>query len=135
MKISIITATYNSAKTVKDTLESALRQSYNDFEYLIIDGASKDDTMTIVKEYEPRFEGRLRYISEPDKGLYDAMNKAIVHSTGDWIIILNSGDVFYSRQSLSLAMKSSIDKVDVIYGDSVEDNNGYKKRKFANHRA
>ena len=73
MTISIITATYNSAKTVRDTFESVLRQTYKDIEYIIVDGASKDETVAIIKEYEPRFEGRMRWVSEPDKGLYDAM--------------------------------------------------------------
>ena len=75
MKISIITATYNSGSTLRDTLESVLAQDYADYEHIIVDGASKDDTMDIVKEYEPKYKGRLRYISEPDHGIYDAMNK------------------------------------------------------------
>lgn len=77
MKISIITVTYNSARTVRDTMESMLRQSYADYEYIVVDGASKDNTVDIVREYEPRFEGRMRWISEPDKGIYDAMNKGL----------------------------------------------------------
>ena len=82
MKISIITVTYNSARTVRDTMESVLRQSYADFEYIVVDGASKDNTVDIIREYEPRFEGRMRWISEPDKGIYDAMNKGIAMATG-----------------------------------------------------
>ena len=118
MKISIITATYNSGKTVTDTLESVLHQSYNDFEYLIIDGASKDDTMTIVKEYEPRFEGRLRYISEPDNGLYDAMNKGINMATGDVVGILNSDDFYTSDDALQvIADAFSNNDIDATYGD------------------
>ena len=118
MKISIITATYNSGKTVTDTLESVLHQSYNDFEYLIIDGASKDDTMTIVKEYEPRFEGRLRYISEPDKGLYDAMNKGLKMATGDVVGILNSDDFYTSDDALQvIADAFSSNDIDATYGD------------------
>ena len=77
MKISIITATYNSAETVKDTIESVLSQSYQDYEHLIIDGGSKDNTIDIVKSYEPRYGGRLRWISEKDRGIYDAMNKGM----------------------------------------------------------
>ena len=67
MKISIITATYNSEKTLKDTLNSVLSQKYEDYEHIIIDGASKDRTMEIVKEYESKYNGRLKYISEKDK--------------------------------------------------------------------
>ena len=118
MKISIITATYNSGKTVRDTLESVLRQSYKDIEYLIIDGASKDDTLSIVKAYEPRFEGRLKYISEPDNGLYDAMNKGIGMATGDVIGILNSDDFYTSDDALQIIADTFMNNdVDATYGD------------------
>ncbi len=118
MKISIITATYNSGKTVKDTLESVLCQTYNDYEYLIIDGASKDDTMSIVKLYEPQFEGRLKYISEPDKGLYDAMNKGLKMTTGDVVGILNSDDFYTSNDALQvIADAFAQNDIDATYGD------------------
>ena len=74
MPISIITATYNSGGTIRDTLKSVLRQTYKDIEYIIVDGGSKDSTLDIIREYEPRFGGRMRWISEPDGGIYDAMN-------------------------------------------------------------
>ena len=80
MKISLITVTYNSSKTLLDTFQSVLNQTYSDIEYIIVDGASKDNTVSIIKEYEPKFEGRMKWISEPDKGLYDAMNK------GSWYL-------------------------------------------------
>ena len=92
MKISIITATYNSEKTLKETLDSVLSQTYKDYEHIIIDGLSKDNTMGIVKEYEKKYNGKLKYISEKDSGLYDAMNKGIKMATGDIIGILNSDD-------------------------------------------
>ncbi len=94
MKVSIITATYNSAKTLKNTLDSVLKQTYQNYEHIIIDGLSKDETLQIVKEYEPKYEGKLRYISEKDTGLYDAMNKGIKMATGDIIGILNSDDIY-----------------------------------------
>lgn len=97
MKISIITATYNSGKTVGDTLKSVLAQTYHDYELLVVDGASKDNTLEVVKKMEPLFEGRMRYISEPDKGIYDAMNKGIRMATGDVIGILNSDDFYTSE--------------------------------------
>lgn len=100
MKISIITATYNSEKTLKDTLESVLNQTYQDYEHIIIDGISKDNTMKIVKEYEKRYNGRLKYISEKDTGLYDAMNKGIKMATGDVIGILNSDDKYANENVL-----------------------------------
>ena len=101
MKISIITATYNSENTLKDTLESVLKQTYADYEHIIIDGASKDETMEIVKSYEEKYKGRLRYISEKDKGLYDAMNRGIQMATGDIIGILNSDDIYAHENVLS----------------------------------
>lgn len=100
MKISIITATYNSGKTVGDTLKSVLAQTYHDYELLVVDGASKDNTLEVVKKMEPLFEGRMRYISEPDKGIYDAMNKGIRMATGDVIGILNSDDFYTSDDAL-----------------------------------
>lgn len=88
LKISLVTVTFNSVVTFRDTIQSVLSQSYSDIEYIIIDGASEDNTVDIVKEYEPLFEGRLRWISEKDQGLYDAMNKGIHMATGDIIGLL-----------------------------------------------
>lgn len=101
MKISIVTATYNSGGTLRDTMLSVLAQRYDDFEHIIVDGGSEDNTMDIVRELEPRYGGRLRYISEPDRGIYDAMNKGISLATGDVVGILNSDDFFTSEQVLS----------------------------------
>jgi len=93
MKISIITVCYNSANTIKDTLESVLQQTYANYEYLIIDGKSKDNTLDIVNSYKDKFKDKLVVISEKDKGLYDAMNKGIKMATGDIIGIINSDDI------------------------------------------
>lgn len=118
MKISIITATFNSASTVKDTFESVLAQTYKDIEYIVIDGLSKDNTVEIIKEYEPRFGGRMRYVSEKDKGLYDAMNKGIAMATGDVVGILNSDDFYTSNDILeSVAAKIQDNEIDAVYGD------------------
>lgn len=118
MKISIITATYNSGKTVGDTLKSVLAQTYHDYELLVVDGASKDNTLEVVKKMEPLFEGRMRYISEPDKGIYDAMNKGIRMASGDVIGILNSDDFYTSDDALAcIAWTLEKEKVDAVYGD------------------
>lgn len=118
LKISIITATYNSGKTVGDTLKSVLAQTYHDYELLVVDGASKDNTLEVVKKMEPLFEGRMRYISEPDKGIYDAMNKGIRMATGDVIGILNSDDFYTSDDALAcIAWTLEKEKVDAVYGD------------------
>lgn len=90
--ISIITVCYNSEKTIERTIKSVLNQSFKDYEYLIIDGKSSDSTLEIVKKYEPLFEGRLKWISEKDTGIYNAMNKGIKLSKGKLIGIINSDD-------------------------------------------
>lgn len=100
MKISIITVTYNSEKTLKDTLESVLKQTYTNYEHIIVDGLSTDNTMQIVKEYETKYNGKLKYITEKDSGIYDAMNKGIKMSTGDIIGILNSDDIYANENVL-----------------------------------
>ena len=118
MTISIITATYNSGQTLTDTLESVLRQSYTNIDYVIVDGGSKDNTLDIIRRYEPRFEGRMRWISEPDKGIYDAMNKGIRMATGDVVGLLNSDDFYTSNDVLEHVARALSDpNVDAIYGD------------------
>lgn len=89
---SIITVCYNSEKTIERTIKSILAQTYKEYEYIIVDGASKDSTLDIVKQYEPLFEGRMKWKSEPDKGIYNAMNKGIKRSSGEIIGIVNSDD-------------------------------------------
>lgn len=102
MKVSIITTTYNSAKTVADTLRSVVSQTYIHIEHIIIDGASKDDTLKIVSQY-PSVS---KVISEPDKGIYDAMNKGIQLATGDIIGILNSDDFYTNNEVVSLIVSN-----------------------------
>lgn len=118
MKISIITVTYNSAATLRDTMESVLAQTYTDIEYVVVDGLSKDNTMDIVREYEPRFQGRMKYISEKDHGLYEAMNKGIRMATGEIVGIINSDDFYHRNDIIQLvadAMAAS--EVQAVYGD------------------
>ena len=119
MKISLITITYNSEKTLADTIQSVLNQTYTDIEYILVDGASKDNTVSIIKQYEPLFEGRMKWISEPDKGLYDAMNKGIRMATGDIVGILNSDDFFTSNEILQKNANAFLQdtKLDAVYGD------------------
>ena len=118
MKISIITVTFNSAQTIKSTLESVLSQEYEDYEYLVIDGGSKDATVEIVKEFEPRFEGRMHWISERDNGMYDGINKGIRMATGDVVGIINSDDFFHRKDVFSKVAEAFLDKsIEAIYGD------------------
>ncbi len=99
MFISIVTVVYNGEKTIRKTIESILNQDFNDYEYIIVDGLSKDNTINIAKEYESRFEGRLNIYSEKDNGIYDAMNKGIRLAKGDYIWLVNADD-FISPNSL-----------------------------------
>ncbi|MCW1734246.1 glycosyltransferase family 2 protein [Anaerorudis cellulosivorans] len=115
MKISIITATYNSEATIKDTLESVNAQTYPDIEHIIVDGASKDNTLDLVKKYGKRVS---LIISEPDKGIYDAMNKGIKAATGDVIGILNSDDFFTSNDVIATMVNAfENDEIDAVFGD------------------
>ncbi len=119
MKISVVTVTFNSAATVRDTIESVLKQEYSDYEYLVIDGGSKDNTVDIIKEYEPKFGGRMKWISEKDKGMYDGINKGIRMATGDVVGIINSDD-FYHRTDVFDIINKAFDEnkgIQAIYGD------------------
>ena len=118
IKISLITVTFNSDKTLKSTFDSTLKQSYKNIEYIVIDGGSKDNTINLIKEYVSKFQ-EIKWISEPDKGIYDAMNKGIRMATGEIIGILNSDDFFTSddilQQISEVFEKNS--NVDAVYGD------------------
>lgn len=119
MKISIITATYNSASTIADTFDSVLQQTYKDIDYWVIDGGSTDATVDIIRKYEPMFCGRMHYISEKDHGIYDAMNKGIARCSGDVVGILNSDDYYTSHdvlQNVAQAFNND-DNIDAVYGD------------------
>ena len=118
MKLTVITVCYNSADTISCCIESVLRQSYENIEYIIVDGNSTDNTMGIVRSYEKDFNGRLRWISESDNGLYDAMNKGISMATGDVVGILNSDDFFTTDNVLEKVAHTFIhQKTDALYGD------------------
>lgn len=119
MKISVITVTFNSENTVKDTIESVLKQQYPDYEYLVIDGGSKDNTVDVIKEYEPKFEGKMRWMSEKDKGMYDGINKGIRMATGDVVGIINSDDFYHRDDVFDLIVRAFEGNkgVQAIYGD------------------
>lgn len=118
MKVSIITVTYNSCQTLGDAIESVLRQTYRDIEYIIVDGASTDDTQNVIRRYEDAFEGRMKWVSEKDRGIYDAMNKGIKMATGDVVGILNSDDYFTSDDVIERMVPAFDDSsIDAAYGD------------------
>lgn len=128
MKISIITVCYNSERTVARTIESVLAQDFSDIEYLIVDGASSDNTVAIAETYRSRFaEKGISYTvhSEPDKGIYDAMNKGVLLASGDIIGILNSDDCYASSDVLSsVASGFEERKTDTLYGNLIYVKNG-----------
>jgi len=121
MKISIITVCYNSEATIKETFESVLKQTYKNYEYIIIDGKSKDNTLNIIKEYKEKFESKkinFKYISEKDKGLYDAMNKGIKMAMGNIIGIINSDDIINDKDAFKkIVERFEKDKCDATYSD------------------
>lgn len=148
-KISIITISYNEEKSIEKTILSCIGQTYANKEYIIIDGGSKDGTLGIVENYKENIDV---LVSEPDKGLYDAMNKGIRSAKGDYIIFVNSGDCLYDRNILSsifLEVENSNTEPDFIYGDAIvkqfeSDKLHYKKARhhkfawygmFTNHQA
>lgn len=124
MKISIITVCYNSEKTIEDTIKSVLSQDYADFEYLIIDGKSKDNTLSIINKYQ---DPRIKVISEKDNGLYDAMNKGIKLATGDIIGIINSDDILSNNKVFSTVINSFDNNTDIVYANVLYMNDDFTK--------
>ena len=137
---SVITCTYNASSVLKRTLNSVLRQSYQNVEHIIVDGASRDETVTMIKEYITKSDNshnsrhNIVFTSEPDKGLYDAMNKGIKLATGDYLCFLNAGDGLHEDDTLLRIVHSLTGTIlpDVIYGETdIVDDEGhflYKRR-------
>ncbi len=116
MKVSIITSCYNREKTIRGAIESVLAQDYEDIEYIIVDGASTDGSLDIIREYE----GRIRYVSEPDHGMYEAINKGMRMATGDVIGLVHSDDFLYDRHVVSrIAERMEQTDADFFYGDGL----------------
>lgn len=116
MTLSLITPSYNSAKTIARTIDSVIAQNYSDLEYIIIDGASTDDTLKIIGSYQEKIN--IKLVSEHDNGIYDAMNKGIGMTTGDIIGILNSDDLFNNNKVLKTVSEAFTDsEIDAVYGD------------------
>lgn len=139
IKFTIITCTYQAEKEVERTLRSVLEQTYKDVEHLIVDGASTDATLRLAQAYVTESQAQnnghqVMVTSEPDKGLYDAMNKGLKHATGDYVLFLNAGDTFPSESTLTqvaaCAERASV-LPGVLYGDTdIVDNEG----RFVRHR-
>ena len=116
MKVTVATVCFNSQDTIENTIISVLEQTYGEIEYLIIDGASTDSTLDIIHKYK---DARMKVVSEPDNGLYDAMNKAAKVATGDYIIYMNSGDIFADKDVIS-DISTALDGInELVYGNVI----------------
>jgi glycosyltransferase len=116
MKISVITICFNNEKDIRPTLESVVNQTYSDIEYIIVDGASKDNTLKIVDDYKDKIT---KIISEPDKGLYDAINKGIRKATGDIVGLIHAGDQLHDQYVIEkIARHFEKNDIDMCYGHS-----------------
>ena len=117
LKVSIITVVYNNKSTIKNAIESVLNQTYKNIEYIVIDGASTDGTIEIIESYANKMD---KFVSEPDKGIYDAMNKGLKLATGDIVGILNSDDIYANNKVIeTVADAFQKNDCDAIYGDLV----------------
>ena len=118
MKVTVITVAFNSAATIADCMQSVLDQTYSDIEYIVVDGQSNDNTIGVIREFEPKFVGKMRWVSEKDNGIYDAMNKGLCMATGDVVGILNSDDFFTTTDVVEkVAQTFSDSMLDAVYGD------------------
>lgn len=116
MLFTIITVCYNSEKTIERTLKSVLIQDFQDYEYIIVDGDSTDNTLSIIHKYKELFQGKLKLISEPDRGIYDAMNKGINLAQGELIGLINSDDYYEMDALKNVAIAYQKYDFSVIYG-------------------
>ena len=117
MKVSVITVCYNAIRGIEKTIQSVISQSHDDLEYIVIDGGSTDGTIDVIQKYRDKIA---YFVSEPDGGIYDAMNKGIKVATGEWINFLNAGDTFASNDAITKSLSIDTEGIDVIYGDSIE---------------
>jgi len=127
--VSVITTCFNGAGEIKKTIESVLEQDFTDFEYIIMDGGSKDDTLSIAKSYEDSFREKgieYKIFSQPDSGIYDGMNHGVAHATGEFINFMNADDIFHDAHVLSAIFTEesndiALEETDIIYGDCIQE--------------
>ena len=120
MKLSIITINYNNRDGLRKTIESVVNQTCRDYEYIIIDGGSTDGSVDIIKQYADKID---YWISEPDKGIYNAMNKGIAKASGEYLNFMNSGDCFYDCNSIAEFLKLQANE-DIVFGNMVDSDTG-----------
>ena len=123
-KITVVTVCYNTVDTIEKTILSIINQTYSNIEYIVIDGNSSDGTVDVIKKYSDRIS---KWLSEPDKGIYDAMNKGTDLATGEWINFMNAGDLFVNDHVIEDLLSMFEEKHDVIYGNTIFINGGNTK--------
>ncbi len=135
LKLSVITVCYNAQESIEKTMQSVLSQSYQNIEYLIIDGKSTDRTLDIVQEYQKKYDN-IRLISEKDNGIYNAMNKGASCAQGNYIYYLNCGDLFFDEKTVEQVMQTiEKNKPDILYGDIDVDYGTHRHRiLYAEHK-
>ena len=130
-KLSVITIVYNNVAAIERTMLSVLNQTYKNIEYILIDGASTDGTIDVINLYKDRLA---KFISAPDKGIYDAMNKGLALATGDYVLFMNSGDEIYSPETVAAVFASAISG-DIYYGETEMFDENWKSLGQRRHRA
>ena len=116
IKLSIITIAYNCASDLESTIKSVIAQGFSDYEYIVVDGGSKDASVEVIKKYESAIS---IWVSEPDKGIYDAMNKGLLMATGEYVLFMNAGDTLYNTKTLALIPFSDYPEADIFYGETL----------------
>jgi glycosyltransferase involved in cell wall biosynthesis len=129
--LTVITIVYNNVRDIERTMLSVLDQTYKNIEYVVIDGASNDGTLTVIEKYEHRIS---KLISEPDKGIYDAMNKGLALATGDYVLFMNSGDEIYSNETVAAVFNTAAD-ADIYYGETEMYNERWESLGQRRHQA
>lgn len=129
--LSVITVVYNDEKNIERTINSVINQTYPYIEYIVIDGASKDKTLEIIRRYDKQIS---KIVSEPDKGIYDAMNKAMKLATGDYLLFMNSGDEIFDKDTVNNLFSLSTD-ADIFYGETEMINNNLESLGRRRHQA
>lgn len=130
--VSIVTVTFNCLEQLKTTAQNVLSMDYPDMEYIIIDGASTDGTAQYAEQLSQK-DSRVKSFSEPDQGIFDAMNKGVRNSTGEWVCFMNAGDMFASKDVLMRIFCNPTDGYDIIYGDVIK--NGHVKKAEKPHNS
>jgi glycosyltransferase involved in cell wall biosynthesis len=115
--VTVITVVFNAVDSIEQTINGVLGQTYENIEYIVIDGKSNDGTLEIIKKYSDKIT---RWISEEDKGVYDAMNKGVAMATGEWINFMNAGDVFCDKNTVESLFEGISEDTDLVYGNAIE---------------